>query len=219
MPRRTARPAVLLLLAALLVGCGGGGGGADAGEGSSAAASPEPSASASDEAVGEDQVFFVRKDTAAINQVVARAQESGTTAQARDRLARCNQARDRGYAAWRACWHDLLDPYRRTLSAVAQQLGEIAAQDLPAACSEQLRAGERRFTGFERRVGGLVAGIDSEERAAQVRAMGAYDRELRAVGAGFAPVFQDLTKVCYSPQELASIDAESSGSPTASPQG
>lgn len=203
---------LVLLVAVSLAGCGGGGSSASGGERSpSAGASPSGSASASDAA----EVFFARADSDAVNRVVARAQRSGTRATARQQTDRCNATSDRGYDAWRRCWHGLLDPFRRDLVAVGTQLGTMAGQDLPSACQAGLRQGQQRFTGYGDRIAGLLRGIDSAERSAQVRSMNTYDAVIRRLGRGFAPYFQRLTRVCYSPQELASIDAAAKASPSA----
>lgn len=223
--RRWAPPAVLLLLlvvSVVVVACSSKGGGEDTAgalssqESPSASpavgqgTSPDPTPSAS--AAGGP--WFVTADTDAVNAVATQAQRSGATALATRRLERCNATSEQGYAAWRACWHRLLDPLARDLSAVAARMGAMSEQDLPQACTEALGAGQRRFTGFEQRVAMLLDGIDNEQRRAQVRAMRTYDTTLRGIGEGFAPVFRSLTQVCYSPADLASINADPSGSPS-----
>ncbi|SDR95843.1 hypothetical protein SAMN04488570_0814 [Nocardioides scoriae] len=224
--RRWAPPAVLLLLlvvSVVVVACSSKGGGEDtagasSSQGSPSASpavdqgtSPDPTPSASVAAGGP---WFVTADTDAVNAVATQAQRSGATALATRRLERCNATSEQGYAAWRACWHRLLDPLARDLSAVAARMGAMSEQDLPPACTEALGAGQRRFTGFEQRVARLLDGIDNEQRRAQVRAMRTYDATLRGIGEGFAPVFRSLTQVCYSPSDLASINADPSSSPS-----
>lgn len=205
---------LVLPVAVSLGGCGGGDTSASGGESPpSASASPSGSASAS----GAAEVFFVEADSDAVNRVVARAQRSGGRAFASRQRDRCNAASDRGYAAWRACWHGLLDPFRRDLVAVGTQLGSMAEQDLPSDCRAGLRQGRKRFAGYGDRIAALLRGIDSAERSAQVRSMDTYDSVIRRLGRGFTPYFQRLTRVCYSPQDLASIDAEAKARSSATP--
>ena len=223
MLRRWAPPAVLLLLlvvSVVVVACSAGGGDDSAarssqrGSGASASAgtSPDPTPDASASAAAGP--YFVTADTDAVNAVATQAQRSGATALATRRLERCNATSEEGYAAWRACWHRLLDPVARDLSAVAARMGAMSRQDLPATCTDALRAGQRRFTGFEQQVALLLDGIDNEQRQAQVRAM---RTTLRGIGEGFAPVFRSLTQVCYSPADLASISASPSSGPSNRP--
>ena len=216
MRRAPAPPRVLLLLVLTLAltGCGGGDGRAGADEEPSGA-SAGPSESPSTEAT-----YFVEADSDAVNAATARAQRSGAATTTPRRMARCDRAGEQqGYPAWRRCWHGLLDPFVRDLDGVAATLGTMAGQDLPSACTRELRAGKERFTTFGWRVEGLLAGIDAEDRAAQQRSMNSYRKVIGRVGEGFAPYFRTLTRACYSPSDLESIDASASAAASASPGG
>ncbi|KQT94590.1 hypothetical protein ASG49_06985 [Marmoricola sp. Leaf446] len=223
MRRTPAPPAVLLLLVLTLAlaGCGGGDGRAGADDEPSASA---PSESATTEAAEGTQqagaTYFVEADSDAVNAVVAAAQRSGAATTAPERMGRCGRmGEQQGYAAWRRCWHGLLDPFVRDLDAVAATLGRMAGRDLPAACTRELRAGQQRFTGSGKRVDGLLTGIDSDDRAAQERSMDTYRKVVGRVGEGFAPYFRALTRACYSPSDLESIDAAAKADPSASAEG
>ncbi|WP_445255692.1 hypothetical protein [Nocardioides aurantiacus] len=216
MRRAPAPPAVLVLvvLTLALAGCGGGDGRA----GASGDGSPSASPSSGSPSPTTSETYFAEADTDAVNTVTARAQRSGARTLAPKQMARCDRVGEQqGYPAWRRCWHGLLDPFVRDLGAVAGTLGTMSGQELPAGCTRELRAGKQRFTRSGDRVEGLLTGIDAEERAAQERAMGSYQRVLRQVGEGFTPYFQQLTRACYSPSDLASIDAAAEASASSSP--
>ena len=66
-------------------------------------------------------------------------------------------------------------------------------------------------------VGGLLRGIDSKRRVAQVRALRIYGTTLGEISKSFAEPFQAVTQVCYSPKDLASINASPKPSPEPSP--
>lgn len=188
--------------ALLLVGCGSGGdSSADTGD---SGASPS---------AGPSTTYFVRADTDQINRVTARAQKAAVAAQAQKRIEACDAKTAEGYAAWRACWHRLLDPFEASLRAVATTLTERGAQDLPQSCRTELERAATTFVARAKVVSGLLAGIDSEQRKDQDRAMRTYTGSLEKMAKKWAKPFQDLTQACYSPEELASINASPSASP------
>ena len=90
----------------LLSGCGGE---------SDSAAQPKASEKSSTPKVA----YFVKDDTDAINLATATAIEAGSTAVDKKNIAACNQASSKGYPAWRACWHALLDPLKSYATATA----------------------------------------------------------------------------------------------------
>jgi hypothetical protein len=192
--------AVVLGAAVLLVACGSGG--------ETAGKKVEPTEAATS--------YFARTDTDAINAVASRAQKAGARAQARASTLACNKSSDRGYQAWRACWHLLLDPFGKALGAVATEFGTLAGRDFPEDCGSALGAARERFTRFATKVDGLLAGIDSQRRPAQVKAMKSYNTTLTSIAAGYTKPFQSVTKVCYSPKDLASINAKPTPGPTPS---
>ncbi len=128
----------------------------------------------------------------------------------------CNKAGNRGYEQWRTCWHNLLDPFKASLTGLATELGTLAKRDFPEDCVTSLGAAEAAFTGFATEVEDLLAGIDSKRRAAQVRALRIYGTTLGEISKSFAEPFQAVTQVCYSPKDLASIQASPRPSPSPS---
>jgi hypothetical protein len=177
--------------------------------GSSDAASKksEPDTSASPAAT-----YFVQADTDAINKAAAPAQAAGTKAVSDTGIAGCNKLE--AYPAWRKCWHSLLDPFSRGLTRLAATFTTLAANDLPEDCVTELEGAAETFGGFAGRVDGLLAGFDSDERSAQAKAAKRYGKTVQSIIDGFAKPFQDMTQVCYSPQDLESINASPSPSPT-----
>jgi hypothetical protein len=198
------------LVVVLVSWCGSGSDSADSPTGSSAEKTPESGAT-------QEQTYFERADSDAINRVAATAQKALATAYASKTQKKCNAAGSQGYAAWRACWHQALDPVERSLDGLAQEMQRLAGQDLPEKCVAELKTASATFADMGRKVARLTTGIDSDQRASQKRAMNSYDRDLLAIGNGFAPTFRSLTQVCYSPDDLASINASPSPSAGASP--
>jgi hypothetical protein len=192
-----------MAVAMAVSGCGGG----DAeSRGTKSAPSPSPTAS-----------YFIRADTDGINAAAVKAQKTGATAQAAKQQKSCNKAGERGYDQWRSCWHELLVPFSKALAGLATELGTLAEREFPEDCVTSLEAGEAAFTGFATQVDGLLRGIDSKRRVAQVRALRIYDNTLGEISKSFAEPFQAVTQVCYSPKDLASINASPRSSPEPSP--
>ena len=108
-------------------------------------------------------------------------------------------------------------PFRKALAGLATELGTLAEREFPEDCVTSLEAGEAAFTGFATQVDGLLRGIDSKRRVAQVRALRIYDTTLGEISKSFAEPFQAVTQVCYSPKDLASINASPKSSPEPSP--
>jgi hypothetical protein len=194
-----------MALALTVSGCGGGDGEAESGS-----QKGKPSASPT-------ATYFVRADTDAINAAAVKAQKTGATAQAAKQQKSCNKAGQRGYDQWRSCWHKLLAPFRKALAGLAAEFGALAEREFPDDCVTSLEAGEAAFTGFATQADGLLRGIDSKRRTAQVRALRIYDTTLGEISKSFAEPFQAVTQVCYSPKDLASINASPRSSPKPSP--
>ena len=190
------RLAVSTIVALLLLsGCGGE---------SDSAAQPKASEKSSTPKVA----YFVKDDTDAINLATATAIEAGSTAVDKKNIAACNRASSKGYPAWRACWHALLDPLKSSLAGVQAQLATLSKKEnRPEACATELDAAARTFGGFATKVDGLSDGIDSDKRADQLKTGKTYDTTIRRIGDGYAKPFQALTKVCYSPSDLEKIQA------------
>lgn len=200
---------VVFLLATLLAGCGSGSesSSSDGGSAPSQAASPEAGAVTAG-------AFFVTADTDAINAAAAPAQQALRRAAVEKAPARCDRQSSKGYDAWRACWHGLLDPVSEGLQGLAVQLNTLASRDFGEDCVRTLSAAADTFTGYSDEVGRLLAGIDGENRKAQSKAVNTYTPTLRKMATGFAEPFEDLTAVCYSPADLESINASPSTSPS-----
>jgi len=193
--------AFAVTIALTLSGCGGDG------ESGSGDAKDEPSASPA-------ASYFVKADTDAINAALVQAQKAGARAQAPKAQAACNKAGDRGYEAWRTCWHNLLNPFEKALTDLASRLKTLSGRDFSKDCVAALGAAEEAFTTFAAVVDGLRSGIDSKRRATQVRTLRIYDATLGEISKGFAEPFQVVVQACYSPKDLARIQA--SPSPSAS---
>lgn len=184
--------AVFAGLLLFLCGCGSG---------STSGAEPrEPSVSKTPSAS-----YFVTEDTDGLNQAAATAQAAGTRARAVRNLEACNKID--AYPAWRKCWHRLLDPFAKGLTDLGGEFTSLAAGTFPPACVAELEKGTHTFNGVAGQVEALLAGIDSSNRRAQVKATRAYQRTVDSIAEGFTTPFQDITQVCYSPEDLASINA------------
>jgi len=205
MLRLTIASAFLVVLAS---GCGSDSGSED-GDDESTGGSAETEAPADAGAT-----YFERADSDAINSTAATAQQALAKAYTQRTQKRCNAAVSEGYPAWRMCWHQALDPVEQGLVGLSTEMERLAGQEFQDKCVEQLTSAAATFEEMRTSIGGLLTRIDSDERASQQRAMNTYNRELLAVGRGFAPTFRSLTKVCYSPEDLASINASPSPSPT-----
>ena len=186
----------------LLVLCGCGSGAASDDEPKEPSGSKTPSAS-----------YFVTEATDGLNQAAATAQAAGTRARAVRNLEACNKVD--AYPAWRQCWHRLLDPFAKSLTDLGGEFTSLASGTFPAACVAELEKGAQTFAGFASQVDALLAGIDSSDRRAQVKATRAYQGSLDGIAEGYTKPFQDITQVCYSPEDLASINA--SPKPESSP--
>ena len=155
--------------------------------------------------------YFTAADTGAINKAASAVQSAGAQAADAAKIAVCNKTK--AYPAWRRCWHGLLDPYSKGLRNLANVFTSLQPRGFPDACRTQLAAAAQTFSRFAAAVDPVLAGIDSNDRARQTSAGKAYGATLNAITQGFAQPFRDVTQVCYSPAELASINA----SPTPSP--
>ena len=139
-------------------------------------------------------------DGKGLNRASAASYEAITKARARASQVACDRAGTKGYLAWRECWHELLDPLKNALTSVGAEFRVLTSQDFQDKCITELERGGETFLGFAARVQGLLDGIDSEKRPAQVRAMRTYGNTLSAISKGSAKPFQDATQACYSPR-------------------
>ncbi|MDQ1725649.1 MAG: hypothetical protein QOG52_2677 [Frankiaceae bacterium] len=192
------RLALAAALASLVLsGCGSGSG------------SENPGAAKDSQAA--DASYFTAADTDAINKAASAVETAGAQASDAAKIAVCNKTK--AYPAWRRCWHGLLDPYAKGLRNLANVFTSLQPRGFPEACRTQLAAAAHTFSGFAAGVDPVLAGIDSNDRARQTSAGKAYGSTLNAITQGFAQPFRDVTQVCYSPAELASINASPAPSP------
>ncbi|HET7350278.1 MAG TPA: hypothetical protein VFJ28_05025 [Marmoricola sp.] len=197
---------VLLLTTA---GCGSDGE-SDAG---SAATSPSASAKASSSPA---PTYFGDAESSAINDTALPAQDAIT--KAHGAMARCDRVGSSdGYPAWRRCWHRLLDPAEKGLVDSSGVLTELAGKPLPPRCVAALEAAAKALQGHARTVAAVMAGIDSPRLGAQTRAVNRMRRVLEEAHGAFGKRFGGLTPLCYSPEDLKSIEAEPSQVPSESP--
>jgi hypothetical protein len=204
---------VALIASIVLGGCGSGSD-STAEPKSDSPKSPSAAASAGGDreaTASAEATYFVAKDTDKINKAAAAVQAAGAKAFNDARIKACNDVDT--YRAWRRCWHTLLDPYSKGLNGLVGALKDLRRQGFPDACRGELAAAARTFHTFGARVEGLLVGIDSTERAQQVASAKHYGTTLSAISQGFAKPFQQLTQVCYSPEDLAKINASPAPSP------
>ncbi len=210
------RRLLVVCLSVLLLGSGcGSSASPDDSEGTAGGAktgAPTPEASAGSSAVPGSN-YFTDTETDSINVVAAKVSKAAVNAAATKRVNACNKATSRGVKPYRACLHKLLDPYATELGALATVFGTLAGQDLPEECVTSLGKAQVTYTGLKSQVEGLLAGFDSDERKSQNRSARGYYKTLDAVATAYPKPFQDMTQVCYSPDDLASINASPSPSP------
>ena len=208
------RPAVVssVVVTLLLAGCGGSG----SSSGSSAESRKTPTSVVTNEPSSSpaEQTFFVKSDTDAINSRLSKAVQLGTNAVDRKRIETCNKAGDRGYPAWRKCWHGLLDPLGTAVSAVATQFATMSAQGFPRGCVRAIQKVEAAFKSFRTKVVELAAGFDSDDVQVRAGVANRYTKVLHSMSGDFGKHLPALTQACYSPQDLASLSAAPSASPT-----
>lgn len=189
----------MVLASLLLSACGAG-----ASPPKSDTSKPAPSRS-------PQATYLVTKDTTAINKVAAEAQDARTKALTAASMRSCNKIG--AYPRWRACWHGLLDPIAKGLTDLVNTFTAMAKRDFPERCRTGFTASGQTFKRFRREVEALLAGYDSSHRGAQVKATKTYVTTLDGIARDFARPFQDLTQVCYSPKDLASINARPTPAP------
>ncbi len=202
--------ALLLCIALSLTACGSAEG-TDSESTGAAADATGPATLESDQP--EPGTFFVLADTDSINAVASEVQRAGAKARSAKSMKACNLAGDRSYQAWRTCWHALLDPLEVALTELASEFGTLTQREFPAECVGAMTSAQETYGGFASDVGRLLVGIDSDNRPAQVKALKVYGTTLEAIAAGFDAPFQATTQVCYSPADLASINASPSPDP------
>lgn len=179
----------------------------------SAAASPSDSATTSS---SPSPTYFGEADSSAINETALPAQDA--ISKAYSAAARCDRVGStKGYPAWRRCWHRLLDPAEKGLVDSSGVLTGLAAKELPPRCVAGLKSAAIALEGRARSVAVVMDGIDSPRRGAQTRAVNRMLRVLEDAHATFGKRLRGLTPLCYSPEDLKSIEAQPSQVPRQSP--
>jgi hypothetical protein len=180
---------------------------------SGAVASPSPSAQDSSSPARH---YFGEAESSAINDTALPAQDALT--KAHGSMARCDRAAESGgYPAWRRCWHRVLDPAEQGIVDSTEVLGELADKPLPPRCVAALEGAAKVLQGHARTVAAVTAGIDSPRRGEQTRALNRLQRVMEDAHQTFGKRFRGMTPLCYSPEDLKSIEADPSQVPSESP--
>ena len=104
---------------------------------------------------------------------------------------------------------------RRTLTGLADRAEDPRRARLPRGLRHLAGGGAKRHSpASPPRSKVSLAGIDSKRRAAQVKALRIYGPTLGEISKSFAEPFRPVTQVCYSPKDLASIQASPRSSPS-----
>ncbi len=117
-----------------------------------------------------------------------------------------------GYAPYRACVHKLLEPVVANLDAIATAIRRTARPEMTAACTKAIDETATFYDSYSENITGLLAGFDDDARAAQVKSSKDYFPLLGRLSRRFDSPLADLTQPCYSPEDLASINASPSAS-------
>ncbi len=211
------RRLLLVTLSVLLLGsgCGSSGstpGSADgkAGDAKTGGVTPQPSDGASNP---PGVTYFTQTESDSINAIAGKATQAGAKAVDDKQVQACNKAAERGPGPYRTCLHALLEPVASALGDLAAEFGRLAGREFPPECVTSLGEAQVTFTGLSSRVAEILGRFDSEDTKAQNRAARTYYKSLEEVSGGFTKPFQEMTQACYSPQDLASINASPSASP------
>lgn len=200
-PRRLAPSVLAAILATVVTGCGG----ADGAGGSSA-----PSAAAQSETPAEP-TYYTEADTDALNAVIGPASTAQQQMTRRAAVEACNGLRE-DLKSWRACWTALVEPAARGLGqASTTVLGQVA-DDMPQACADASEEYASALKAARKDLERLLQDLTNGKAAVQRRAARDYAKSAEAAGTALTEALPDLTQACYSPADLASIEA--SPSPT-----
>lgn len=192
----------LLTCLALLVALAGCGADTSA-KGGDSTKPPKASAKASP---SDTANYFHKADSDAINAAAGPAQDAIRKALAQTQ--HCNRFQD--YSAWRRCWHARLDPVVKGLARTAAAMGRLAHHDLPEKCVSKLRAAGHRFSADRKSMAAHLGAIDGNDYDAQKKAVNDVTKTLQKAQKTFTSTFPPLTQACYSPADLASINASPS---------
>jgi hypothetical protein len=193
----------------VLAGCGSTSSGGGSASGTTSA-SASPSSGTSSGTGGT--THFSQAEADAINAAAGPPQAAARRALAAAPVARCNRLASKNIAAWRACNHALLDPYAEGLRGLANEFHILQVGSYPPPCLDGLKATETTFQGFAVRVDKILAGFDSPDRSAQVKAITGFNPTIRAIEAGYKRPFDALATACFTPAELKRMRASASAS-------
>ena len=178
------------------------------GSGTTKKSAEPPSTSDSASASADPGNYFRKADSDAINAAAGPTQAAIRKAIAQSH--KCNRFQD--YAAWRKCWHGRLDPVMAGLARTAAAMGRLAEHDLPKKCVLKLNLADHRFSLDRKAVAAHLEAIDGDDYNAQKSAVNHVVKTLQKAQKTFTSSFPPLTQACYSPADLASINASPSAS-------
>ncbi|MCY7395293.1 MAG: hypothetical protein LH468_03910 [Nocardioides sp.] len=210
----------MIALLGLLSACGGDESEPSAAESSSTppedteSASPSEDTESASPSPSAEPGYFVSEDTDRMNGALAAFDPLMKMAVAPKRLNECNRvAEEVGYAPWRTCLHALIDPLIANLDDVAAAIRASDRASINPECSTAVEVAATFFDSEHAGLIGLMKGFDSDDRAAQARSAGKLAATLLKLQRGINKPLTDLSQLCYSPEDLATI------TPSASPAG
>ncbi len=208
-----------LLLAAVSVlllgsGCGSASSTGSAEADTPGAASADASAEPTTEPTGAtNATYFSRTESDSLNALSNKVWQAGTKAESPKQVEACNKAGGRGFGPYRTCLHGLLDPLSAAVGDLAAEFGNLADREFSTDCAASLRASQKTSSGLQSKLENLLAGYDSDDPKAQKRSAQGYAKTVTSLSPALTGIFQGITASCYSPEDLASINASPSPSP------
>lgn len=192
-----------LCLLPVLAACGGGSDG-----GLAEPSSPSSPTSAASPAEG----FFVEADSTELNAAAQQAQDALAVVGSAKQIRRCNTAGDRGYDAWRKCFHQGLDPLVSGLDKASTKLEEMSDREFVSACQDALGSASTVLAEQRDVVAKMLKVVDGPPGAAVQRFARNFEDDAHKVRDTVSGEYSALTQACYSPEDLASINASPSSS-------
>lgn len=158
--------------------------------------------------------FFTQTETDALNEFYKPYPTAFTAATNNKAIKKCNALRTRGGDVWANCWKQLLTPVEKAVLATAAGMKDVASDErLNTECRDELESVAADFTAHKKAIADLIKLYDGNP-AAQAKAAKSYSKTLTDKDQAIGDNFQALTKVCYSPEDLAKIEASQSASPS-----
>jgi hypothetical protein len=191
----------------VLSGCGAASSGGGKASGTTSASA---STGASSGTAGT--THFSQAEADAINAAAGPPQAASRRALADAPVARCNRLATKSIADWRACWHALLDPFAQGLRGLATEFRVLQVGTFPPPCIAATKVTETTFQGYASRVDKILAGLDSPDQRARVKAITGYNPTIRSIQAGFARPFDLVANACFTSEQLKRMKASASAS-------